>query len=215
MNDVTLHLGDCLEYMKGMEAGSVDAVFTDIPYGVDFEKWDSRELEKMFPVWLDSMMRVARLVTFTCGWPRLYDWCVIKKPSGYLYWYKPGCMGFGPFGFTNIDPMPVYGKIKMVGKNDVINAPIIVGKDKHPTEKPLAWAMRGIVKVSRLGDTIFDPFMGSGTTGVAAVQLGRKFIGCEIDPDYFAIAEKRIKEAKLQPALFQVEQPKVKQESLL
>ena len=51
-------------------------------------------------------------------------------------------------------------------------------------------------------DTVFDPFMGSGTTGVAAVQLGRNFIGCEIDPDYFKIAEKRIHEATLQPSLF-------------
>jgi len=51
------------------------------------------------------------------------------------------------------------------------------------------------------GDTVFDPFMGSGTTGVACAQLGRDFIGCEIDPEYFAIAEKRIKEAQLQMRL--------------
>ena len=49
--------------------------------------------------------------------------------------------------------------------------------------------------------TIFDPFMGSGTTGVACVQTGRNFIGIEIDPDYFAIAERRIKEAQMQPRL--------------
>ena len=48
------------------------------------------------------------------------------------------------------------------------------------------------------GDTILDPFMGSGTTGVACMQTGRKFIGIEIDPTYFAIAEKRIKEAQMQ-----------------
>ena len=48
------------------------------------------------------------------------------------------------------------------------------------------------------GDTILDPFMGSGTTGVACVQTGRNFIGIEIDPDYFAIAERRIAEAQMQ-----------------
>ena len=64
-------------------------------------------------------------------------------------------------------------------------------------------------------DTIFDPFMGSGTTGVAAIQLGRNFIGCEIDPTYFAIAEKRIKAATLQPQLFIHEQPQATQDGLL
>ena len=71
-----------------------------------------------------------------------------------------------------------------------------------------------IVDSTNEGDTIFDPFMGSGTTGVAAIQLGRNFIGCEIDPDYFEIAEKRIKEAELQPQLFKQETPKPIQEDL-
>jgi len=211
----TLYLGDCLEYMKSMPDKSVDAVITDPPYGVDFEEWDSRSLEDMFSVWLEEMIRVSSICTFTCGWPRLADYCIIKKPTGYLYWYKPGCMGFSPFGFTNVDPMPVYGKIKMRGQTDVIKAPIIVTNKYHPTQKPLAWAMQGIVKISAVGDTIFDPFMGSGTTGVAAIQLGRNFIGCEIDRDYFAIAEKRIKEATLQPQLFAPEKIKEIQEELL
>ena len=62
----------------------------------------------------------------------------------------------------------------------------------------MRWA---IENYTNEGDTILDPFMGSGTTGVACVQTGRNFIGIEIDPDYFAIAERRIKEAQLQPRL--------------
>jgi len=62
----------------------------------------------------------------------------------------------------------------------------------------MRWA---IENYTNEGDTILDPFMGSGTTGVACVQTGRNFIGCEIDPTYFAIAEKRIKEAQEQLAL--------------
>mgnify|MGYP002661910264 CR=1 FL=1 len=58
-----------------------------------------------------------------------------------------------------------------------------------------------IERYTHEGDTIFDPFMGSGTTGVACVQTGRNFIGIEIDPTYFAIAEKRIAEAQMQPRL--------------
>ena len=58
-----------------------------------------------------------------------------------------------------------------------------------------------IIDITADGSTILDPFMGSGTTGVACVQTGRNFIGIEIDPTYFAIAERRIKEAQAQPKL--------------
>ena len=83
---------------------------------------------------------------------------------------------------------------------DVITGPIVKSKNntEHPTTKPL-WLMKRLVSVStNLGDVILDPFMGSGTTGVACVQTGRKFIGIEIDEKYFEIAKKRIQEAQLQ-----------------
>ena len=66
----------------------------------------------------------------------------------------------------------------------------------HPNEKPTSLMQELSEKLSQENGVIFDPFLGSGTTGVAAVQLGRKFIGCEINPDYYAIAEKRIKQAQ-------------------
>jgi site-specific DNA-methyltransferase (adenine-specific) len=75
----------------------------------------------------------------------------------------------------------------------------------HPTEKPLPLMIELVLDFTKPGDIILDPFMGSGTTGVAAVQLGRHFIGCEIDPAYFAIAERRIREAEKQPPLFTLE----------
>ena len=67
----------------------------------------------------------------------------------------------------------------------------------HQTEKPLN-VMKWLIEIVDNEQTILDPFMGSGTTGVACVQTGRNFIGIEIDPKYYAIAEKRIKEAQLQ-----------------
>jgi DNA modification methylase len=77
------------------------------------------------------------------------------------------------------------------------------GTDKvHPTQKPVELMIWCIERAKiPAGDTIFDPFMGSGTTGVACVQTGRNFIGCEIDPGYFAIAERRIHDAEQQPLL--------------
>lgn len=71
----------------------------------------------------------------------------------------------------------------------------------HPAIFPEALAHAHILSWSNDGDLVFDCFLGSGTTGKEAVQLGRSFIGCEIDPGYFAIAEKRIKQAQLQMLL--------------
>ena len=73
-------------------------------------------------------------------------------------------------------------------------------KRVHPTQKPVELIL-SIIKMLKIKGTILDPFMGSGTTGVACVQTGCNFIGIEIDPDYYAIAEKRIKEAQLQMRL--------------
>lgn len=80
----------------------------------------------------------------------------------------------------------------------------------HPAQKPLELMRWCIELITRPSDTIFDPFMGSGTTGAACMQLGRNFIGCEIDPTYYAIAERRIRDAVAQPALFTLDAPQVK-----
>lgn len=71
-----------------------------------------------------------------------------------------------------------------------------IDKGFHPTQKSLGLMKELVLIHSNEGDTVLDPFMGSGTTGVAAVNLNRKFIGIELDPEYFAIAEKRISAAK-------------------
>jgi site-specific DNA-methyltransferase (adenine-specific) len=87
---------------------------------------------------------------------------------------------------------------------DVIEFPIIGGGENtdHPTTKPLNLARRILSVITNEGQTVLDCCMGSGTAGVAALELGRHFIGCEIDPKYFAIAEKRITSAALQPSFF-------------
>jgi site-specific DNA-methyltransferase (adenine-specific) len=85
---------------------------------------------------------------------------------------------------------------------------------QHPTQKPVALFDYLVRTYTDAGNVICDPFMGSGTTGVAAVKLGRKFTGIEIDPGYFDIACKRISDALKQPDMF-IEPPKpAKQEAL-
>lgn len=85
----------------------------------------------------------------------------------------------------------------------------------HPTEKPVSLMRELLTDFTSHGQSICDPFMGSGTTGVAAIGLGRKFIGVEINPAYFDIACKRIEEAYRQPRLFDAPQPKAEQLSLI
>jgi site-specific DNA-methyltransferase (adenine-specific) len=76
------------------------------------------------------------------------------------------------------------------------------GKKEHPTQKPLSLMKKLVCDFTDEGDTVFDPFMGAGTTGVACMMTGRNFIGCEKKPDYYAISERRIKAAAAQPGLF-------------
>lgn len=94
--------------------------------------------------------------------------------------------------------VPIEGK---ESPQNVLSVPLVGGDDKlHIAEKPMA-LMTTLLGVTETGATVLDPFMGSGTTGVACIRTGRKFIGIEISPEYCAIAEKRIREAEAQLAL--------------
>lgn len=83
-----------------------------------------------------------------------------------------------------------------------------------PTQKPLALAESFVSDFTFPGETILDPFLGSGTTGVAALSQGRKFIGCEVDPRHFEIACRRIEDAQRQESLFEPKWPKAEQAPL-
>ena len=86
------------------------------------------------------------------------------------------------------------------GIHEIIALPIVSAKDNtnHPTTKPLALIKTLVNVASRDNDLILDPFLGSGTTAVAAKQLGRRFIGVEINPDYCKIAEQRLAQEQLE-----------------
>lgn len=195
---VELHLGDCLPFMKTLADKSVDCVLTDPPYGIDKEEWDA----EFDPTFIDEGIRVAPLLVVIPGIWALGK-CITAMGENYLWTiggHKGGGMTNTPIGFNNWQPVVLAGKTKeRVGVDAFDFTPTDSGiKFYHSCQKPLNF-MRWIVeRTTRVGDTIFDPFMGSGTTGVACVQTGRNFIGCEIDPKYFAIAEKRIADAQLQ-----------------
>jgi len=213
MVDVTLHLGDCLEYMRTMDAGSVDAVVTDPPYGVDFRGngWDA-----FIPLWIAEARRVAPVVVFTTAPTTLWDY---PRPDWVACWHRTAAQSRTAYGgFNHWSPVVCYGAVRfpvdVFYTNGMITAIANEGID-HPTPKDVRMFRWLVNHATEQGATVFDPFMGSGTTGVACVRTGRNFIGCEIDPNYYAIAQRRIAEAQLQPPLFPHEpRPVARQEAM-
>jgi DNA modification methylase len=203
---IDLRLGDCLEVMKSIPTGSVDAVITDPPYNVGFKysKYDDNKSDQEYIDWARGWFlecrRIAKTVLITGQKPLPY-FAIIEPWKWLLAWWKPAAMGRSPVGFCNFEPIAMWGKGSNAGV-DVIKAQIIPDRelDGHPCPKPLEWAL-GQLKLFPKYTTILDPFMGSGTVGVACVQTGRNFIGIEIDPGYFEIAKRRIEVTQMQPAL--------------
>lgn len=202
MSEVKLYLGDCLDVMRTMDDKSVDAVITDPPYGlgdkwtggtwftkniysIDKVDWDTKAPQEI----IDEIIKLNKPTVLWGG-----NYFNLPISRCWLSWVKINSMptmSDQELAWTNFDrPSKVYRSMRN-GWNR-----------QHPTEKPIGLMKWVIVNYTKEGDTILDPFMGSGTTGVACVQTGRNFIGIEIDPTYFTIAERRIKDAQAQPLLF-------------
>jgi site-specific DNA-methyltransferase (adenine-specific) len=207
---IDLRLGDCLELMRALPDASVDCVITDPPYnsGLDYGETyhDERPYDEYWG-WLRAIViecnRVAKLVIVKHSSLKVYDWTAHIDKSRLVIWYKPFSSGFPMNGFaTHFEPLWVtQGKATHWSKDVFVcnsgngNREDTTG---HPAQMPEVLAKQIISVCTSEGDTVLDPFMGSGTTGVACVKLGRSFIGMEINPDYFKIAEERIAEAQLQ-----------------
>jgi len=207
MSTVKLYRGDCLQVLKRLPAGSVDAVVTDPPYGVGLDTDYTR-----FSGGLSESRNFHRRIV---GDGEEFDpspWCEFKKvclwganfyshrlpPGGWLIWNKKRDNQLGTFlGDCEIAWFKP-GKACYLFNHiwHGFDRQTERGKPQHPTQKPVALMRWCIERISKPGDTILDPFMGSGTTGVACMQLGRNFIGIEIDPQYHAIAKRRIAEAR-------------------
>ena len=188
---VTLYQGDCLEVLKTLDAGSVDAVVTDPPYP-DYHA----ELYRQTPI------------DFLRAWPcrQLVFWSAkVDFPLDYtaihIWDKKVGCGSeyeriFERNGAHNFKMLRHYLINSTVAAN--YTGDTFTG---HKSQKPLALMVEMLGRFVPEGATVLDPFMGSGTTGVACVQTGRNFIGIEIDPGYFKIAKRRIAEAQAQMPL--------------
>lgn len=198
---ITIYHGDCREILPSLP--KVDLVLTDPPYAVDFS----------YEGGVDSDMRVqTQVISSFLGradvllTPGIANVCGYPQPRWVICWLKKSSMGAsrlsGPQAVSrNLwEPVFYYGHYpKNPPSRDIIEAPIQhrdLGSS-HPCPKPIALFLRlvGIGSVST--DLILDPFMGSGTTLVAAKQLGRKAIGIEIEEKYCEIAAKRLSQEVL------------------
>ena len=227
---VKLYLGDCREILPTL--GKVDAVVTDPPYGNKHSGDSSR--------FSGGNTRRGRGSTHgrIVGDGRAFDprpymlgehqiffganyFPQHLQPGSLLVWAKRRPEAYGTFlsdgeiawcskgrGIYMMEHTFAGSSAAMEWSEDAY------ATSAHPFQKPIA-IMEWCLGFLPDADTILDPFMGSGTTGVAAVKLGRRFIGIEIEPRYFDIACRRIEEATKQPDMFIETAPEPKQEAML
>ena len=195
---ITIYHGDCRDILPYVTA---DVVVTDPPYNVGkvygLSVDDSRDdYEAWCRSWFTALH--APTIAFTCGHRNVTMWGRIQEPDWIICWFKPAAMVRSPFGACNWEPVMFYGDTRTHKgcRVDVVRAGIVPIPDSclsgHPCPKPDQWAVGLVRMLSDAGETILDPFMGSGTTLVAAKQLVRKAIGIEIEERYCEIAVKRL-----------------------
>ncbi len=240
IGDATLYLGDCLEILPTL--GRVDAVVTDPPYLLTYggchgslggklaeANYDNKggivECQIDWPDFMPAIFAALRdsahayimannrhvqnmLNSAEGAGLKFHNLLVWNKGTATPNrWYMKNCE------FTGFFYKGRAFFINDCGDKQLHNVPNILNAG-HPTEKPSELMAVYIGNSTQRAETVLDPFMGSGTTGVACAKLGRKFIGIEIEPKYFDIACKRIEAAYAQPDMF-IEPPKPAQQEVL
>jgi len=213
MKGNTIYQGDCLEILKGMEDNSVDLCLCDPQYGKKCDKgthgygssdnrkysdtWDKKPPSKQY---FEQIRRVSKNQIIFGG-----NYFKLPVSNCWIVWDKIGDIKFNnPFADCELAWTSFNSVIK---KYTVRQQGFIKDtKDKryHPTQKPSELFIQILKDYSEPNNLILDPFCGSGTTCVAAEELGRRWIGIDISPVYVDIARKRIQEAKDKYALFEV-----------
>jgi site-specific DNA-methyltransferase (adenine-specific) len=212
---VTLIHGDCLDVLKTLDSGSVDAVITDPPYGINYspsqntaKAWGNKTFVGSTVVANDDkpfdpepFLRFPTVVLF--GANNYAD--RLPASRGWIVWDKREHIASNDFAdceliWTNIDGV---ARIFRHYWSGALRASEQGESRVHPTQKPLALMQWLVCNYTKPGELVFDPFMGSGTTGVACVKTGRNFIGIELDEGYYKIAERRIAEAQMQLPLLE------------
>jgi site-specific DNA-methyltransferase (adenine-specific) len=212
-----LYNADCLEIMKLMPDKCVDLVVTDPPYGVDlgskkypagsqhglvkgeylgFQDTYENFLESIVPGVQMAISKALRGMVWIAA-HRIPDLPRFSSMGGV---YCPSANGRDCWGFTTFLPVLLYGHDPTIvngSRSKVLVSNDTAESNGHPCPKPLSWMNWCVVRGSETNQIIFDPFFGSGTTGVASKQLGRKWIGIEISEKYCEIAATRLRQGQL------------------
>jgi site-specific DNA-methyltransferase (adenine-specific)/modification methylase len=222
IGDATLYLGDCLEILPTLP--KVDAVITDPPYGIGESHKRNATRGKPFGSRIDNKNTrgpfVAPIDYGAYEWDSkpadnaAIAWCVeapaaiiwggnyfdVPPSAKWLVWDKQNS---GDFADCELAWTSLPGAVRVFRHmwNGMLRASERNIPRVHPTQKPIA-LLKWCVEQANRPETIADPFMGSGTTGVACANLGRKFIGIEIERKYFDIACERIENAYRQQRMF-------------
>ena len=220
-----LWLGDCLELMKEIPDGSVDLVLTDPPYGMNYvsnyRKVQYEKIENDTEIfWLDRFVDECHRVLsdntsiyMFCSWHKIdiFKQSIERKFNlkNIIVWVKNN-HGSGDLegSYAPKHEFVIFahkGRSKFRGKRipDVMNFPRVDGnKSVHPTEKNVDMLKLFVKNSSNKRQTVIDPFMGSGTTGIACKVLERQFIGIELNETYFNISKKRFEETNLLTSFF-------------
>ena len=204
IGSATLYLGDCLEILPTLE--KVDAVITDPPYGIGFKYEGHDDSPELWYPLMDAVVpmckAMARFVVMpSCAIKRLPWWYANHMPEWLIAWHKGSPGHVSTIGFNDWEPHVCWGKPKRP-MHDHFSTPCGFDDNGHPCPKPVAYAKWLVSRGAGKGETVIDPLMGSGTTGVACMDLGRKFIGAEKTPKYFDIACERIENAQRQVRMF-------------
>lgn len=237
---IEIWLGDCRDVLRLFPpCFRLDAVITDPPYGVGFTgktavqrgggtvKRDggyasfddtSENIDEIVVPAVRSALAIAKRGALTPGTRNAFRY---PPPDDIGCFYSAAGTGVGKWGFTCSQPIYFYGSDPFLeaGLGSRANSlgqtyPNDANQVGHPCAKPLPMIQWLVGRASAPHGTVIDPFMGSGTTGVACVNLGRSFIGIEREPKYYDIARRRISEALAQPRLALEEPTKPKQEAL-
>ena len=181
--------GDCLEVMKQMPDKSVDLVLTDPPY--DFSEEMKRAIHQ-------ELLRVARgAIVFS---PPENQWLSADQ---YAFWVKPMSTKNTSKRYSRfVEMIFFYGDLKWKpgrhwSQYTNVFMDLVDGDTEHPYEKPSSLIKRLLLNHSSKDDSILDPFLGSGTTAVAAKQLHRNSIGIEISSHYCQMARDRLRQEVL------------------
>ncbi len=192
----TVYHADCLSLLSEITA---DAVVTDPPYGIGFSYASHEDDETGWFRLMDGVVPLMRksapfVVMPCCSQKRLGWWYANHAPDWLIAWYKGSPGHHSMIGFNDWECLCCWGRPK-VQMHDHFQVHVGGFDDNgHPCPKPVEWASWLVKRAAQRDDMVLDPFMGSGTTGVACAIQGRKFIGIEKEWTYCDIAVGRIKQ---------------------